>query len=338
MGNERTENRDMDLVLSSEAKPRLKWTAELHRRFVDAVTQLGGSEKATPKSLMRSMSIPGLTLYHLKSHLQKYRLIGKNQRSESCSHNGPEEVDYREREIRSDHVNGESTGKPGTEIDESLHIAQALQVQLEVQKKLHDQLEVQKHLQLRIEAQGKYLESILAKAQDTLLSNYSTSAAMRPQVTESIDTRNHSSSTSDLTEIQGFSFMSSMQRIIRGGTLTDCSMDSSLTSSESSGKEIEKVQIDLSKDDEEEAEEIRNEYSRGIPLLSLMETESSSSSRVTGTKKRSNSCSISNDTSSSEQQPLAKKPIIQPAGEMRKNNIAVTGLDLNCEYQVDSEF
>ncbi|KAI3907701.1 hypothetical protein MKW98_016345 [Papaver atlanticum] len=336
MGNERTENKEMDVVLSSEAKPRLKWTAELHRRFVDAVTQLGGSEKATPKSLMRSMSIPGLTLYHLKSHLQKYRLIGKNQRSESCSHNGPEEVDYRELEIRSDHVNGESTGGPRTDIDESLHIAQALQVQLEVQKKLHDQLEVQKHLQLRIEAQGKYLESILTKAQDTLLSNYST-PAMRPQVTESIDTRNHSSSTSDLTEIQGFSFMSSMQRIIRGGTLTDCSVDSSLTSSESSGKEIEKVRTDLSKDDDEE-EEVRNEYSRGIPLLSLMETESSSSSRVTGNKKRSNSCSISNDTISSEQQPLAKKPIIQPAGEMRNYNIGVKELDLNCEYQVDSEF
>ncbi|KAI3885990.1 hypothetical protein MKX03_024417 [Papaver bracteatum] len=337
MGNEKTENKEMDLVLSSEAKPRLKWTAELHRRFVDAVTQLGGSEKATPKSLMRSMSIPGLTLYHLKSHLQKYRLIGKNPRSESCSNNGPEAVDYRELEIRSDDVNGESTGGPRTDIDESLHIAQALQVQLEVQKKLHDQLEVQRHLQLRIEAQGKYLESILTKAQDTLLSNYTTSPAMRPQVSESIDTRNHSSSTSDLTEIQGFSFMSSMQRIIRGGTLTDCSVNSSLTSSESSGKEIEKVETNLRKNEDEE-EEIRNEYSKGIPLLSLMETESSSSSRVTGNKKRSNSSSVSNDTSSSEQQPLAKKPIIQPAAEMRKYNIGVKGLDLNCEYQVDSEF
>ncbi|XP_026423284.1 myb family transcription factor PHL8-like isoform X2 [Papaver somniferum] len=336
MGNERTENKEMDLVLSSEAKPRLKWTAELHRRFVDAVTQLGGSEKATPKSLMRSMSIPGLTLYHLKSHLQKYRLIGKNQRSESCSHNGPEEVDYRDLEIKSDHVNGEGTGRPGTEMDD-LHIAQALQVQLEVQKKLHDQLEVQKHLQLRIEAQGKYLESILTRAQDKLLSNYSTSSALRTQVTESLDTRNHSSSTSELTEIQGFSLMSSMQRTVRRGTLTDCSVDSSLTSSESSGKEIEKVRIDLSKDDDEE-EEIRNECSKGIPLLSLMETENSSSSRVTGNKKRSNSCSISNDTTSSEQQPLAKKPIIQPAGEMRKYNFGVKELDLNCEYQVDSEF
>ncbi|OVA09822.1 SANT/Myb domain [Macleaya cordata] len=135
------QNQDMDLILSSEAKPRLKWTAELHRRFVEAVIQLGGAEKATPKSLMRVMCIPGLTLYHLKSHLQKYR-IGKNQQSETYNDNLQEEVDYRELEIRGDHINGEVMGRPGTQIDESLQIAQALQVQMEVQKKLHEQIEV----------------------------------------------------------------------------------------------------------------------------------------------------------------------------------------------------
>ena len=30
------------LVLTSDPKPRLRWTADLHHRFVDAVTQLGG--------------------------------------------------------------------------------------------------------------------------------------------------------------------------------------------------------------------------------------------------------------------------------------------------------
>ncbi|RYR64847.1 hypothetical protein Ahy_A03g010881 isoform C [Arachis hypogaea] len=65
----------MHLVLSTDAKPRLKWTPELHQRFIEAINQLGGSEKATPKSLMRVMGIPGLTLYHLKSHLQAFPFL-----------------------------------------------------------------------------------------------------------------------------------------------------------------------------------------------------------------------------------------------------------------------
>ena len=35
---------DACLVLTSDPKPRLRWTAELHERFVDAVTQLGGAD------------------------------------------------------------------------------------------------------------------------------------------------------------------------------------------------------------------------------------------------------------------------------------------------------
>ncbi|TVU08524.1 hypothetical protein EJB05_41932, partial [Eragrostis curvula] len=67
------------LVLTTDPKPRLRWTAELHDRFVDAVAQLGGPDKATPKTIMRVMGVKGLTLYHLKSHLQKFRL-GKQQK------------------------------------------------------------------------------------------------------------------------------------------------------------------------------------------------------------------------------------------------------------------
>lgn len=50
----------------------------------------------------------------------------------------------------------------------SVQVAKALEMQMDVQRKLQQQIEVQKHLQLRIEAQGKYLQSVLKKAQETL--------------------------------------------------------------------------------------------------------------------------------------------------------------------------
>lgn len=37
-------NGDSGLVLSTDAKPRLKWTPDLHERFIEAVNQLGGAD------------------------------------------------------------------------------------------------------------------------------------------------------------------------------------------------------------------------------------------------------------------------------------------------------
>ncbi|OIW21894.1 hypothetical protein TanjilG_13841 [Lupinus angustifolius] len=41
------QNQSMRLVLSTDTKPRMKWTPELHQRFIDAISQLGGVEKLT---------------------------------------------------------------------------------------------------------------------------------------------------------------------------------------------------------------------------------------------------------------------------------------------------
>ncbi|CAN4076351.1 unnamed protein product [Withania somnifera] len=143
------------VLIKRDPKPRLRWTADLHDRFVDAVTKLGGPDKATPKSVLRLMGLKGLTLYHLKSHLQKYRL-GQQAKKQSAAEQNKENSGP---SITTASMNGMQGEAP---------ISEALSCQIEVQKRLHEQLEVQLKLQMRIEAQGKYLQAILDKAQKRL--------------------------------------------------------------------------------------------------------------------------------------------------------------------------
>nr|DAD18538.1 TPA_asm: hypothetical protein HUJ06_020001 [Nelumbo nucifera] len=138
---------DACLVLTIDPKPRLQWITELHERFVDDVTQLGGPDKATPKTIIKTMGVKGLTLYHLKSHLQKYRL--EKQSCKEFTDNSKDET---------------SSRMMAQDLNDGYQVTEALHVQMEVQRRLHEQLEVQRHLHLRIEAQGKYLQSILEKA------------------------------------------------------------------------------------------------------------------------------------------------------------------------------
>ncbi|KDP20269.1 hypothetical protein JCGZ_06855 [Jatropha curcas] len=231
---------DSGLVLSTDAKPRLKWTPDLHERFIEAVNQLGGADKATPKTVMKLMGIPGLTLYHLKSHLQKYRL-SKNlhgQANSGSSKIGAAAVTSdRMSEANVTHMNNLSIG-PQT--NKSLHISEALQMQIEVQRRLHEQLEVQRHLQLRIEAQGKYLQAVLEKAQETLgRQNLGTMGleAAKVQLSElvsKVSTQCLNSAFSELKELQGL-----CPQQTQTTPPTDCSVDSCLTSCEGSQKEQE---------------------------------------------------------------------------------------------------
>ncbi|GLT83302.1 hypothetical protein SLE2022_015970 [Rubroshorea leprosula] len=59
--------------------PRLKWTPDLHRCFLHAVERLGGEDRATPKMILQMMDVKGLTISHIKSHLQMYRSMKHEQ-------------------------------------------------------------------------------------------------------------------------------------------------------------------------------------------------------------------------------------------------------------------
>lgn len=72
-------------------RPRLVWTPQLHKRFVDAVAHLG-IKNAVPKTIMQLMSVDGLTRENVASHLQKYRLYLK--RMQGLSNEGPSSSDH----------------------------------------------------------------------------------------------------------------------------------------------------------------------------------------------------------------------------------------------------
>jgi len=68
------ESRHKSTTKHSQGKKKAKvdWTPELHRRFVQAVEQLG-IDKAVPSRILEIMGIDSLTRHNIASHLQKYR-------------------------------------------------------------------------------------------------------------------------------------------------------------------------------------------------------------------------------------------------------------------------
>ncbi|KAJ4971803.1 hypothetical protein NE237_004902 [Protea cynaroides] len=138
---------------AASSKTRIRWTPDLHERFVESVNRLGGAEKATPKGILRLMDSEGLTIFHVKSHLQKYRTAkympesaeGKFERKPCSTSNNIAQIDAK-------------TG---------MQITEALRMQLDVQRCLHEQLEVQRNLQMRIEEQGRQLKMMFEQQQKT---------------------------------------------------------------------------------------------------------------------------------------------------------------------------
>ncbi|XWS59236.1 hypothetical protein CRYUN_Cryun08bG0104200 [Craigia yunnanensis] len=136
-------------VLAS--KTRIRWTEHLHDKFVECVKRLGGAEKATPKAILKLMDTEGLTIFHVKSHLQKYRVA----------------------EYTPDSAEGKSEKRTSTsdvtqiDVKTGLQLREALQLQLDVQRRLHEQLEIQRKLQLRIEEQGRQLKMMIDQQQKT---------------------------------------------------------------------------------------------------------------------------------------------------------------------------
>ncbi|MED6167719.1 Two-component response regulator-like, variant 2 [Stylosanthes scabra] len=58
---------------ATRKKLKVEWTTELHKKFVQAVEQLG-VDQAIPSRVLELMKVEGLTRHNVASHLQKYRL------------------------------------------------------------------------------------------------------------------------------------------------------------------------------------------------------------------------------------------------------------------------
>lgn len=135
----------------STSKTRIRWTQDLHDRFVESVNRLGGHDKATPKAILTLMDTQGLTIFHVKSHLQKYR------NAKYIPESVEEKFEKKTSTNNAAHI----------DIKTGMQLKEALQLQLDVQKRLHEQLESQRVLQMRIEEQAKQLKTMLDQQQKT---------------------------------------------------------------------------------------------------------------------------------------------------------------------------
>nr|XP_009588984.1 myb family transcription factor PHL7-like [Nicotiana tomentosiformis] len=183
------------------SKERLKWTQQLHDLFEKAVTQLGGPERATPKGILKVMGIEGLTIFHVKSHLQKYRMSKFVREDED-----PVIGKFERKSISEILPNFSATA--GAQLNE------ALQMHMDARRRLSDHLEVQRNLKMKLEAQERFLDGIMeehkARASGSRLSckSYTYSPLSLPSLCDELSESNVKELESDFevdrNEIKSF--------------------------------------------------------------------------------------------------------------------------------------
>lgn len=193
---------------------------------------------------------------------------------------------------------------------------------------------MQKHLQLRIEAQGKYLQSVLKKAQEALAGYNSSPVGLEltkaelSQLVTIINNACPSSPTSEITETRGLSLNYVEERKRDRGTM--CSLESSLTSSESSGRKEEKRPMEEIGDFKSS-----NNVSLELPLMEIHSEDKASNedlSNEANGRKRSATTQSDGCSSCVVEQPCEKRC----GNKLRKTNRSEM-FDLNSQCQSDMD-
>jgi hypothetical protein len=177
-------------------KSRIRWTYELHQRFEAAVSALGGLEYATPKvclflclchlalapafhlrridtarsrcsgtlqSVLQHMQVEGLTIQHVKSHLQKIRLQQQQQQAGGGSHMHGAGAAPRVTAPRSAAHRGiGQQPRGGRPLEEMDPVTGALANQLLLQQELFEHLNAQRQLQAALESHAAQLNALVA--------------------------------------------------------------------------------------------------------------------------------------------------------------------------------
>ncbi|KAK5804366.1 hypothetical protein PVK06_032015 [Gossypium arboreum] len=205
------------------AKERLRWTQELHDRFEQAVNQLGGPDRATPKGILKAMGVDGLTIYHVKSHLQKFRILKFVPETNTKGK-------FERRNISEILPNFGTTS--GAQLNE------ALQLYMEAQRKQgDDKLQVRRNLKIKFEAQARYFERIAGEHRNRVTPTKATkslSPISLPSLCEESESNSKDFETDPEADKNEIESGERIQALKRAGIVEDNSASSSSSSSSSS--------------------------------------------------------------------------------------------------------